>query len=89
MFGVILRSVAIPIVAILILQRTALGEREAWLAVIITLVIVNILAIIVNIFKILTNSLLLRGGRVISLIISTAIEIISPIVFIVLYLQRF
>lgn len=89
LFGVILRTIAIPVVAILILQNTFLGERGAWLAVIIALLIINGLAIIVNIIKIFPNSLLLKGGKVFMLILSIVIEVGSVIAFVALYSQRF
>lgn len=89
LFGVILRTIAIPLVAILILQGTFLGERGAWLAVIITLLIVNGLAVIVDVIKLFPNSLFLNGGRVITLIISIIIEVGSVIAFLALYSSKF
>lgn len=89
LFGVILRSVGIPIVAILILQNTMLGEQGAWLAVIITLAIVNTISIIIEVIKIFPNSLFLRAGRVLTLLMSIAIEIMSVAGFIFAYTQKF
>lgn len=89
LFSVILRCVAIPIVAILILQNTPLGERGAWLAVLITLVIVNGISIIIDIIKIFPNSLLLKGGKVFTLILSIIIEVGSVVAFLAFYSSRF
>lgn len=89
LFSVILRCVAIPIVAIFILQNTPLGERGAWLAVLITLVIVNGISIIIDIIKIFPNSLLLKGGKVFTLILSIIIEVGSVVAFLAFYSSRF
>lgn len=89
LFSVILRCIAIPIVAILILQNTPLGERGAWLAVLITLVIVNGISIIIDIIKIFPNSLLLKGGKVFTLILSIIIEVGSVVAFLAFYSSRF
>jgi len=89
LFGTILRTIAIPIVAILILQNTFLGERGAWLAVIIALLIINAFTIIFNIIKILPNTLLLKSKKVVTLILSIIIEIGSVIGFIIVYSSKF
>lgn len=89
LFGVILRTIAIPFVAIVILSGTFLGERGAWLAVIITLLIVNGIAVIIDIIKVFPNSLLLKGGKVLTLIISIIIEVGSVVAFIALYSSKF
>lgn len=88
-FAVILRTLAIPIVAILILQNTFLGEKGAWLAVIITLVIVNGIAVMVDVIKIFPNSLLLKGGRVAMLLFTIAVEVGSVVFFLAFYSSKF
>lgn len=89
LFTVILRTVAIPIVSITILQNTFLGEKGAWLAVIIGMVIINGIAVIIDIIKIFPNSLLLKGGKVITLILSILIEVGSIVAFVALYSSRY
>jgi hypothetical protein len=86
---VVLRSIAIPIVMITLLKNSFLGEQGAWLAVIITLTLVNLVSIVVQLLKILANSLLLKGGKVVGLIITIGVEIVSVIVFWIVYLNRF
>ena len=89
LFAVILRTVAIPIVAIIILQNTFLGEKGAWLAVIITLIVINGIAVMVDIIKIFPNSLLLKGGKVVGLLLTITLEVASVVAFLAIYSSRF
>ncbi len=77
LFWVILRSVAIPYVAFILLKDTFLGEEGALLAIGISLFIVTLISISWNFVKILGNTILLRGEKVIILIIKIAIQIIA------------
>jgi hypothetical protein len=75
-FFVLLRSVAIPFVAFLLLRETALGEKGALLAIGIALTATTLLSLVWNVIKIFGNTLLLRGSAVIGLIIRIAIQVI-------------
>lgn len=88
LFWIFLRSVAIPFVAILLLQETALGEKGAVLAVGIALLLVTAVSIIWNGLKIVGNTLLLRGWTVIELILTIVIQIASLLVIWVHYFQN-
>jgi len=80
-FFTILRSVAIPVVAFIGLRNSFLGESGAFLAVAIAVTLINIVSILFGLIKILPNAFLLRGTRVIGLIFSIVIEIVSIIGF--------
>lgn len=84
LFWIILRSVAIPFVAVLILKETPLGEDGAVLAVGIAMFIATLISLAWNAFKVVGNTLLLRGNTVVRLITSMGIQIIS-LIFIWLY----
>lgn len=88
LFFTILRTVAIPYVTILFLSNS-LGEKNAWMAVTIVVVIVTIISIIFQALKILGNTVVLRGGRVIQLIITIIIEIIAAVGFVITYQSKF
>lgn len=77
LFWVILRSVAIPYVAILLLRETFLGEEGALVAVGLSLLIVTLVSILWNILKILGNTIMLRGERVVILIVKILIQIFA------------
>jgi hypothetical protein len=83
-FWIVLRSVAIPFVAVLILKETPLGEDGAVLAVGIAMFIATLISLAWNAFKVVGNTLLLRGNTVVRLITSMGIQIIS-LIFIWLY----
>lgn len=76
LFFVILRSVAIPFVAFLLLRETPLGEKGALLAIGIALTITTLISIIWTALKVLGNTLLLRGGAVIRLVIKIIIQVV-------------
>ncbi|MCA9380634.1 hypothetical protein KC678_00015 [Candidatus Dojkabacteria bacterium] len=77
LFWVILRSIAIPLVAYMSLRTTFLGEQGALLAVGIALAIVTVTSLAWNILKIIGNTLLLRGEAIVFLLLQIAIQIIS------------
>lgn len=89
LFFTILRSVAIPLVAYFGLKSSFLGESGAFLAVTIALSVINVFSILFGIVKILPNALLLRGTRVITIILSIIIELGSIIGFWVYYFLVF
>ena len=88
-FFTILRSVAIPIVAFIALRNSFIGESGAFLAVTIAVTLVNIISVLIGIIKILPNALLLRGVKVIGLILSIFIEIASTFGFWIYYLTKY
>lgn len=77
LFWVILRSVAVPIIAIYLLSQTALGEKGALLAVGLALLVTNVIAIAWNSVKILGNTLLLRPRAILKLVFVILIQIVS------------
>ena len=79
-FASIIRCVAIPIVAFILLQPI-LGDKAGFLVITIALTVTNILSIIWSLFKIIPSLMLLRGGRILRIIVKIAIEIISIIGF--------
>jgi len=89
LFFTILRTVAIPYVTILFLSQTALGEKNAFLAVTIVVVIVTIISVIWQSIKIMGNTFVLRGGRVLTLLITIIIEIVAAAGFVIAYQSRF
>jgi len=89
LFFTILRSVAIPYVAFILLKGTALGEQGSLLAVGIALTIVNIFSVIFNIIKIIPNTLLLRGNAVLGIILRIIIQLGSVLVIWYYYLSKF
>lgn len=89
LFFTILRTIAIPYVTILFLSGTALGEKNAWMAVTIVVVIVTIISVIWQAVKILGNTVFLKGGRVLTLIITIVIEIIAAVGFVIAYQSKF
>jgi len=73
---VIIRSVAIPYIAYLFLRdMDFLGEDGAVLAIAIALTIANALAVVWNLVRVLGNTLMLKGQKVIALIISIVIQV--------------
>ncbi|MEP7104059.1 MAG: hypothetical protein ABI721_05105 [Candidatus Dojkabacteria bacterium] len=89
LFFTILRTVAIPYVAIIFLSQTALGEKGAFIAVTVTVVLVTIIALIWQVLQILGNTVVLRGGKVFTLIITIIIEIIAAVGFVIAYQSKF
>ncbi len=77
LFFIILRSVAIPVAAIYLLSRTALGEEGALIAVGLALLVVNLIGIALNMLKLLGNTLMLKPGAVVYYIFSIIIQAIS------------
>lgn len=88
LFVSILKSVAIPIVAFIILQPI-FGDRASFLIVTITLTVTNVLSIIWQLLKILPNLVLLKGGKIIRLILTIFIEVASVVGFWLYYLANF
>jgi len=88
-FFTVLRSIAIPIVAYLALKSSFLGESGAFLAVTIAATGINVVSILFGIVKILPNALLLRGMKVIGIILSIIIEVGSIIGFWLYYFMVF
>ena len=80
-FYTVLRTLAIPIVIILILQNSFLGPKGAFLAVTLSLTIVNIFSIFWQTFKVLGNTMLLKGGRVLRLTVRILIELVTTLGF--------
>ncbi len=89
LFFTFLRSIAVPIVAFLLLRETYLGEAGSFLAITIALTLVNVFVIISQIIKIFPTILLLHTERVIGLILSIIIEIICIITFWSYYLINY
>lgn len=88
-FFTVLRSVAIPIAAVYLLSKTALGEEGALIAVGLALLVTNALAILWNIIKLLTNAILLKPGHVFRILIVIGIQIISVALIWVYYLSNY
>jgi len=88
-FVTVLRSIAIPIVVILLLQNTFLGQQGAFLAVVLTLTITNIISVISKIIRILPNMVLLKGDKILKLIAGIVIEILSILGFWIYYFDHF
>lgn len=86
LFFTILRSVAIPAIAILLLRSSFLGEQGATLAVTISLTVVNFFLILWQVIKIIPNIVLLRAAHLVKLLIEIAIEIASVIGFWIYFL---
>jgi len=80
-FNAALRSIALPIVAILVLSNTFLGLKNTFLVVVIALTFTNILSILWQVIRILPNLVLLKGRKIIGLVIRIIIEISSMICF--------
>ncbi len=89
LFWVVLRSVAIPYIAFLILKDTFLGEEGALLAIGIALLIVTIISITLNAIKIIGNILLLRGEKVIILILKIAIQVLVVLFIWIHYFSQY
>ncbi len=89
LFFTILRTVAIPYVTILFLSNTALGPQNAFLAVTIVVVIVTIISVIWQSIKLMGNTVVLRAGRVMELLLTIIIEIIAAAGFVIAYQTRF
>jgi riboflavin transporter FmnP len=85
LFKNILRSIAIPLVVILVLKSSALGEKNAVLAVSLTLTIVTVFSLIWNLLKVIPNTLLFRGMTIIKIFVAMSIEVVSVIGFWVYY----
>ena len=89
LFSSVLRSIAIPIVVIVILQTSFIGPKGATLAVCMTLTLVNIYSLFWQFIKIIPNLIMLKGRKTMMLFIRIAFEIFSPIGFWIYYLQHF
>lgn len=89
LFFTILRSVAIPYVAYILLRESALEEKGAILAIAIALVITNGIAIIWNIIKIIPNTVLLRSNTVLKLTLDIGIQLASVGFVWYVYLSRY
>jgi hypothetical protein len=88
-FWTILRSIAVPYVAFLILRDTPLGLEGTVLAIAIALSIVTIISLLFSAIKIFGNAILLRGEAVLSLIIKTAIQVGAVLFIWGYYLSEF
>ncbi len=88
-FFTVLRSIAIPIVAYLALRTSFLGDAGAFLAVSIAATVINIVSILFGVVKILPNALLLRGMKVVGIILSIIIEVASIAGFWLYYFIKF
>ncbi len=93
MFTVILatviRTIVLPIVFYEFLSTTSIGRGNAFLAVVVTLTIVNSISILTKLFKILFNTVLLKGKKVIYAIIQIIIEILALLGFWLYFLNNF
>lgn len=85
-FYSILKSVAVPIVSILVLQYTFLGLKGAFLAVVITLTIVNIFSVIILSLRLMTHALMLRTNKMVKVLVRISIEVLSVVAFWLIYL---
>lgn len=81
MFGLILKNIGIPLAAIYLLSQTSLGLHASFLAVVITLTVINIFSILWKLFKVFGNAIILRGGRVVVQIVSIVFEIVIVVVY--------
>lgn len=88
LFLSIIRCVAIPIVAFLALQ-SAFGAQSAFLVVTIALTVTNILSIFFQLFKIIPNLVLLKGGKIVRIVMSIIIEVLSIVGFWIYYLTNY
>lgn len=88
LFLSIIRCVAIPIVAFLALQP-AFGAQSAFLVVTIALTVTNILSIFFQLFKIIPNLVLLKGGKIVRIVMSIIIEVLSIVGFWIYYLTNY
>lgn len=89
LFFTLLKSIAIPIVVIMLLQSTMLGEKGAFLAVTIALSLYTVFSVLMKLLRIMGNTITLRGKRVIILALTIIIEIASVIGFWLTYTSRF
>lgn len=87
-FASAIRCIAIPIVAFLALSPT-MGEKPAFLIVTIALTVTNILSIIWQGFRIIPSLMLLRGGKILRIILRIIIEIVSTVGFWIYYLRNY
>jgi hypothetical protein len=80
-FSAILKNIAVPIVAILILRDSFLGFKGSFLAVTIALTVVNIFSIAEHAIVIMPNLVLLKTHRILRILIKALIEFFSVIGF--------
>lgn len=86
---VVIRSVVIPFIAFQLLKETFLEEQGALLAIGIALLITTAFSLIWNIFKILGNTIMLKGGAVIRLILIIVLQLVSLAVIWFIYLNEY
>ncbi len=85
LFNLLLRTVGIPLVAILVLGNT----KEAFLAVAIVNTILTLPLAIWHAFKVLPNLALIRGKRVLQLVLEVIVEIVCMIGFWLVYVAQY
>lgn len=88
LFWTILRSVAIPIIAVYLLRETFLGEEGALIAVGLALTITNIIGVAWNLVKIVGNTFLLKPIQVLRLVLVIGIQVAAPIILWFYYLSE-
>lgn len=89
LFTLVLKNVALPVVFYLILRSSILDDENAFLAIVLTLTIVNGLQILIQLIRILTNSMMLKGRKVTRLLITIGFELVSVAAFWYYYLANF
>lgn len=88
-FWTVLRSVAVPYVAFIILRDTPLGLQGSVLAIAIALSVVTLVSLFLSALKIFANTILLRGEAILTLIIKSAIQIGAVLYIWGYYLSEF
>lgn len=88
-FSTVLKSFALPFVFFLILKNTILGEENAFLAVTITLTIVTLLSLLFQVLSILPKLMLLKGHKLLKLMVKMGIEIVALLGFWYYYLTYY
>ncbi|KAA0237572.1 MAG: hypothetical protein EDM72_15290 [Chlorobiota bacterium] len=89
LFTLVLKNIALPIVFFLILKSSILDDENSFLAVVLTLTIVNIIQVLLQSIRILTNSMMMKGRKVTRLLIAIVIELVSVLGFWYYYLAKF
>lgn len=89
LFTLVLKNIALPIVFFLILKSSILDDENSFLAVVLTLTIVNIIQVLLQSIRILTNSMMMKGRKVTRLLITIIIELVSVLGFWYYYLAKF
>lgn len=80
LFWIIIRTVAIPFVAVLILREwEVFGEKNAILIVAIALTIVTAISVLFNGLKLIGSTLMMRGQSIIYILLKVTIQIAAVV----------